>query len=143
MITASFLVKDLLVDWRIGERWFRTLLVDGDVAQNAGNWQWVAGTGPDAAPYFRIFNPTLQARKFDPDGRYVRRFVPELASLPDRWIHDPSAAPPAVLADAGITLGSTYPRPIIDHSFARSRVLGAYGAARSNGRGGTLVRTRQ
>lgn len=131
MITASFLVKDLLVDWRIGERWFRRLLVDADVSQNAGNWQWVAGTGPDAAPYFRIFNPTLQGKKFDPDGRYVRRFVPELASLPDRWIHDPSGAPAGVLDEAGVTLGSTYPHPIVDHSFARSRALNAYGMART------------
>ena len=81
MITASFLVKDLLIDWRHGERHFRRLLADGDVPQNVGNWQWVAGTGPDAAPYFRVFNPTLQSRKFDPDGEYLRRWVPELAGL--------------------------------------------------------------
>ena len=94
MVVASFLVKDLLVDWRIGERWFRQLLVDGDIAQNAGNWQWVAGRGPDAAPYFRVFNPVLQSRKFDPEGTYIKRFVPELSDLPVRWIHAPWTAPP-------------------------------------------------
>ena len=95
MIVASFLVKDLLVDWRIGERWFRRLLVDADIAQNAGNWQWVAGTGPDAAPYFRIFNPVRQSQKFDPTGAYIRQFVPELATVPTRWIHAPWMAPPS------------------------------------------------
>jgi deoxyribodipyrimidine photo-lyase len=118
MITASFLVKDLLIDWRRGERWFRHLLVDGDVPQNAGNWQWVAGTGPDAAPYFRIFNPTTQSRKFDPDGTYIRRWVPELAHLDDRMIHEPAGA----LAD--------YPPPIVDHRAARERTLAAYSAAK-------------
>jgi deoxyribodipyrimidine photo-lyase len=118
MITASFLVKDLLIDWRRGERWFRHLLVDGDVPQNAGNWQWVAGTGPDAAPYFRIFNPTTQSRKFDPAGHYIRTWVPELAHLDDRQIHEPAGA----LAD--------YPPPILDHKDARERALAAYGRAR-------------
>ena len=89
MVVASFLVKDLLVDWRIGERWFRHLLVDGDVAQNAGNWQWATGTGPDAAPYFRVFNPVRQSEKFDPDGTYIKAFVPELAPVPTPWIHAP------------------------------------------------------
>jgi deoxyribodipyrimidine photo-lyase len=119
MITASFLVKDLLVDWRRGERWFRHLLVDGDVAQNAGNWQWVAGTGPDATPYFRIFNPTAQSRKFDPRGAYIRTWVPELAHLDDHQIHEPAGA----LAD--------YPPPIVDHKEARERALAAYGRART------------
>jgi deoxyribodipyrimidine photo-lyase len=128
MVVASFLVKDLLVDWRIGERWFRRLLVDGDIPQNAGNWQWVAGTGPDAAPYFRVFNPVLQSRKFDPDGTYIRAFVPELAGLPTRKIHSPWTATPLELAAAGVTLGDTYPHPIIDHAFARSRALEAYHA---------------
>ncbi len=126
MICASFLVKDLLVDWRRGERFFRHHLVDADVAQNAGNWQWVAGTGPDAAPYFRVFNPTSQGRKFDPRGDYVRRWVPELARLPDAVIHEPAAAGPLELAEAGVTLGDTYPAPIVDHAAARERALAAY-----------------
>jgi len=131
MIVASFLVKDLLIDWRHGERHFRRLLIDGDVAQNAGNWQWCAGTGPDAAPYFRIFNPITQSKKFDPDGVYLRRFVPELAAVPDRWIHAPWEAPPLDLAGAGVVLGDTYPAPIVDHSVARERTLAAYSAARA------------
>ncbi len=129
MIAASFLVKDLLVDWRHGERFFRRHLVDGDVAQNAGNWQWVAGTGPDAAPYFRVFNPTTQARKFDPGGDYIRRWVPELAALAPPHIHEPAAAPVDVLEAAGVRLGHTYPHPIVDHSLARERVIHAYKAA--------------
>ncbi len=126
MVTASFLVKHLLVDWRIGERFFMQHLIDGDPAQNIGNWQWVAGTGTDAAPYFRVFNPITQSRKFDPDGTYIRRFVPEVAGLDDRDIHAPWDAPPLALAGAGIELGDTYPAPIVDHPFARERVLAAY-----------------
>ena len=131
MICASFLVKDLLIDWRRGERWFRDLLVDGDVAQNVGNWQWTAGTGPDAAPYFRVFNPTTQSRKFDPDGTYVRRWVPELAGLDATQIHEPAAVGPIELAAAGVVLGQDYPAPIVDHSSARDRALAAYDAART------------
>ena len=130
MAVASFLVKDLLVDWRIGEHWFRQRLVDGDIAQNVGNWQWVAGTGPDAAPFFRIFNPVLQSRKFDPDGIYIKRFVPELSNLAARWVHAPWTAPAEELAAAGLTLGETYPLPMIDHAFARNRALAAYATAR-------------
>ena len=130
MAAASFFVKDLLVDWRIGERWFRRLLVDGDIAQNVGNWQWIAGTGPDAAPYFRVFNPVLQSRKFDPEGNYIKRFVPELSGLAARWIHAPWSAPPEELVQSGVTLGDTYPFPMIDHAFARGRALEAYAAAR-------------
>lgn len=126
MITASFLVKHLLVDWRIGERFFMHHLIDGDPAQNIGNWQWVAGTGTDAAPYFRVFNPITQSQKFDPDGIYIRRFVPELAELDNREIHSPWDAPPMALAAAGVELGATYPEPIVDHAFARERVLAAY-----------------
>lgn len=125
MVVASFLVKHLLIDWREGEAWFWDTLVDADLASNVQNWQWVAGSGADAAPYFRIFNPIIQGQKFDPDARYVRRWVPELAALPDRWIHAPWTAPSAVLAEAGVRLGRTYPRPIVDHAEARERALGA------------------
>lgn len=125
MVAASFLVKHLLIDWREGEAWFRDTLVDADHASNVQNWQWVAGCGADAAPWFRIFNPVLQGRKFDPEGRYVRRWVPEIRGLPDRWIHAPWTAPAAVLAEAGVRLGHTYPGPIVDHAQARLRALGA------------------
>jgi deoxyribodipyrimidine photo-lyase len=129
MITASFLVKDLLIDWRRGERFFFHHLVDADPAQNAGNWQWVAGTGPDAAPYFRVFNPTAQSRKFDPGGDYLRRWLPELAGLPDGDLHEPAAVGPLELAAAGIELGVDYPWPIVDHAEARDRALAAYARA--------------
>ncbi len=129
MVVASFLVKDLLIDWRLGERWFRHLLIDADVAQNVGNWQWAAGTGPDAAPYFRIFNPILQSKRFDPQGTYIRRFVPELVDVPSRWIHAPWEAPPLDLAAIGVTLGDTYPQPMVDHTDARDATLAAYAAA--------------
>ena len=129
MIVGSFLVKDLLIDWRWGERWFRHLLIDADVAQNVGNWQWVAGSGTDAAPYFRVFNPWTQSRKFDPSGTYLRRWIPELAGLEGDAIHEPSTAAPLELAAAGVDLGVTYPLPIIDHAFARDRVLDAYKTA--------------
>jgi deoxyribodipyrimidine photo-lyase len=126
LITASFLVKDLLIDWRWGEKWFRRLLADGDTPQNVGNWQWVAGTGADAAPYFRIFNPVSQGRRFDPEGEYVRRWVPELGALPAPVIHAPWEASPLELAAVGIELGTTYPQPIVDHGWARDRCLQAY-----------------
>lgn len=130
MIVASFLVKDMLVDWRIGEDWFFDTLCDADPASNAASWQWVAGTGADAAPYFRVFNPVLQGEKFDPDGLYVKRFVPELADMPTAYVHKPWAAPPAILAHAKVKLGATYPRPILDHAEARDRALAAYGHMR-------------
>ncbi|HEY4586836.1 MAG TPA: deoxyribodipyrimidine photo-lyase [Brevundimonas sp.] len=125
MVAASFLVKHLLLDWREGEAWFWDTLVDADLASNVQNWQWVAGSGADAAPYFRIFNPVAQGEKFDPSGAYVRRWIPELRALPDRWLHAPWTAPAAVLAEAGVRLGRTYPRPIVDHAAARSRALDA------------------
>lgn len=125
MIVASFLVKHLLIDWREGEHWFHDTLVDADLASNVQNWQWVAGSGADASPYFRIFNPVTQGQKFDADGRYVRRWVPELRRLPDRWLHAPWTAPPEVMRDAGVRLGSDYPRPIVDHALARQRALDA------------------
>ena len=125
MIVASFLIKDLLIDWRKGEAWFWDTLVDADLGNNVQNWQWVAGSGADAAPYFRIYNPVSQGMRFDADGRYVRRWVPELADLPDRWIHQPWAAPKEVLDAAGVRLGETYPEPIVDHGEARVRALEA------------------
>lgn len=126
MVVASFLTKHLLIDWRQGEAWFWDTLVDADPANNAASWQWVAGTGMDAAPYFRVFNPILQGERFDPDGSYVRRFVPELARLPNSLIHKPWTADAATLAGAGIRLGATYPRPMVDHDAARERALAAF-----------------
>jgi deoxyribodipyrimidine photo-lyase len=131
MVVASFLVKHLLIDWRAGEQWFWDTLVDADAGSNPANWQWVAGSGDDAAPYFRVFNPILQGEKFDPDGVYVRRWVPELARLPKGLIHQPWSATPLELASAGIELGKTYPHPIIDHRTGRERALAAYAKIRN------------
>lgn len=126
MLAASFLVKHLLISWQQGEAWFWDTLVDADLGNNAGGWQWVAGCGLDAAPYFRIFNPVLQGAKFDPKGDYVRRWVPELARLPARLIHQPWQAMPAELAAAGVRLGTDYPRPLIEHAAARAQALKAF-----------------
>lgn len=126
MIVASFLTKHLLIDWRLGEAWFWDTLVDADIANNVGGWQWVAGSGADAAPYFRIFNPILQGRKYDPSGDYVRRWIPELAGLPDAVIHQPWQAAAVMLGAAGVRLGVDYPLPIVDHALARARALDAY-----------------
>jgi deoxyribodipyrimidine photo-lyase len=125
MITASFLIKHLLIPWQEGEAWFWDTLVDADLAANSASWHWVAGCGADAAPYFRIFNPVLQGEKFDPQGAYVRRWVPELARLPAALIHRPWEASPLVLAEAGVVLGRTYPLPIVEHAEARARALAA------------------
>jgi deoxyribodipyrimidine photo-lyase len=130
MVAASFLIKHLLIDWRRGEEWFWDTLVDADPANNAASWQWVAGSGADAAPYFRIFNPVLQGEKFDPDGAYVRHWVPEIAGLPDKFLHKPWLASPMDLADAGVTLGKDYPQPIVDHDTVRKRALEAFQALR-------------
>ena len=126
MIVASFLIKDLMIDWRQGEKWFWDTLVDADAANNPASWQWVAGSGADAAPYFRIFNPVLQGEKFDPRGEYVRRHIPEIGALPDRYIHRPWEAPAALLKDNHIELGKTYPKPVVDHGAARDRALIVY-----------------
>jgi deoxyribodipyrimidine photo-lyase len=131
MVVASFLVKHLLIDWREGEAWFWDTLVDADAGSNPANWQWVAGSGADAAPYFRVFNPILQGEKFDPDGIYVRRWVPELASLSDKLIHQPWTATPPELAAAGVELGKDYPPPIVDHRQGRERALAAYASIRN------------
>jgi deoxyribodipyrimidine photo-lyase len=131
MVAASFLVKHLLIDWRDGEKWFWDTLVDADPGSNPANWQWVAGSGADAAPYFRVFNPILQGEKFDPDGAYVRRWLPELAQLPASVIHRPWSAAPLELADAAVELGKTYPEPIIDHKKGRERALDAYAKVRA------------
>jgi deoxyribodipyrimidine photo-lyase len=126
MIAASFLVKHLLINWQAGERWFMQQLIDGDPASNNGGWQWVAGTGTDAAPYFRIFNPTLQGKRFDPFGNYVRRWVPELSPVPDRFVHTPWEMTTAEQQDCGVLIGRHYPAPIVEHAFARARALAAY-----------------
>ncbi len=126
MIVASFLVKDLLVDWRWGERFFMQHLVDGDPAANNGGWQWTAGVGTDAAPYFRVFNPSLQGAKFDPEGAYVRRWVPELAHVPLKYLHEPWTMPLSEQVKAGCRIGKDYPAPIVDHALARERTLAAY-----------------
>lgn len=126
MIVGSFLVKDLMLHWTEGEKWFWDCLVDADLASNAASWQWIAGCGADAAPYFRVFNPTGQGEKFDPDGDYVRRFCPELAKLPNEWIHKPWEAPPLLLKEAGVILGKTYPHPVVDHKQARLDALEAF-----------------
>lgn len=125
MITASFLCKHLMVDYRLGEKHFHKWLVDGDWALNNMGWQWSAGCGCDAQPYFRVFNPVSQGQKFDPDGAYVRRWIPALSRLPNKWIHEPWAAPKDVLKAAGVTLGTTYPKPIVKHETARERFLTA------------------
>jgi deoxyribodipyrimidine photo-lyase len=126
MVVASFLTKHLLIDWRMGEEWFWDTLVDADPANNAASWQWVAGSGADAAPYFRVFNPFLQGEKFDPDGAYVRLWVPELAKLPSPLIHKPWTATASQLAEAKVVLGKTYPMPIVDHDAARKRALESF-----------------
>ncbi|MFA6600185.1 MAG: deoxyribodipyrimidine photo-lyase [Candidatus Omnitrophota bacterium] len=130
MIAASFLVKHLLIRWQEGAAWFWNTLVDADLANNTMGWQWVTGCGADAAPYFRIFNPVLQGEKFDPQGDYVRRWVPELSRMSPKWIHRPWEAPAGVLAEAGLRLGKDYPEPVVDHTAARRRALLAFSRMR-------------
>ncbi len=141
MLVATFLTKDLLVDWRVGEAHFMRHLVDGDVASNNGGWQWSASTGTDPQPYFRIFNPVTQGRRHDPDGTYVRRWVPELAPVPTPWIHAPWEMPPDVADACGVRLGVDYPVRIVDHAEARARALAAYAAARQDDPRGTGLST--
>lgn len=130
MVTASFLVKDLGIDWRWGEAYFARQLNDFDLSANNGGWQWAASTGCDAQPYFRIFNPTTQSEKFDADGRFIRRYLPELANLPDKALHAPWRASPETLAAAGVTLGQDYPEPIVAHDVARKETLARYGVVK-------------
>ena len=126
MVAASFLVKHLLQDWRLGEEWFWDTLVDADPASNTANWQWVAGSGADAAPYFRVFNPILQGVKFDPEATYVHQFVPELDRLAAKDTHEPWEASKDALSKADVKLGETYPVPVVEHSSARDQALQAY-----------------
>ena len=128
MIVASFLTKHLLVHWRHGESWFWDCLFDADAASNTASWQWIAGCGADAAPYFRVFNPITQGQKFDPDGRYTRRFVPELADLPNKYLFSPSDAPADVLRRAGVRIGETYPAPLVEVKSSRLRALDHFAA---------------
>ncbi|MEX0346935.1 MAG: deoxyribodipyrimidine photo-lyase [Rhizobiaceae bacterium] len=135
MIAASFLVKHLRIDWRLGAAWFWDTLVDADLANNASGWQWVAGSGADAAPYFRVFNPMLQGRKFDPEGSYIRRWCPEIARLGNDHIHAPFEASQRSLFEAGVKLGETYPKPLVDHQEARKAALAGYEAVKAFGDG--------
>jgi deoxyribodipyrimidine photo-lyase len=137
MVVGSFLVKDLLVDWRWGEDWFMERLIDADLAANNGGWQWVAGTGTDASPYFRIFNPVSQSEKHDPHGEYIRRYLPELEAVPDEYIHEPWKMPEDVQAESGCRIGEDYPEPLVDHGKARERTLKAYREAREKSEEGS------
>jgi len=132
MVTASFLIKDLGIDWRLGEAYFAQQLLDFDLAANNGGWQWAASTGCDAQPWFRIFNPVSQSEKFDPDGRFIRRYVPELADLPDKLLHAPWTAAPLELQAAGLVLGRDYPAPLVRHDIARMDTLARYGVVKSS-----------
>ena len=131
MVVASFLIKHLRIHWKHGMAWFWDTLLDADMANNTASWQWVAGSGADASPYFRIFNPTTQAQKFDLNGDYIRRWCPELAALPTKALHAPADAPDPVLQEAGVRLGDTYPHPIVDHKAARAAALAGYEKVRS------------
>ena len=132
MIAASFLTKDLLIDWRWGEKWFMQHLVDGDPAANNGGWQWTAGTGTDAAPYFRIFNPISQSKRHDPNGNFIREWVPELRNLPEEYLHEPWQLSDEEQRQCGVVIGRDYPAPIVDHALARERALIVYGEGKSS-----------
>jgi deoxyribodipyrimidine photo-lyase len=131
MVTASFLTKDLGIDWRRGERWFALKLNDYELASNNGGWQWAASTGCDAQPWFRIFNPVTQSKRFDPDGAFIRQYLPQLAGLSGAAIHAPWLAKPEVLQKAGIVLGKDYPAPVVDHEAAREKTLARFQAIRA------------
>jgi deoxyribodipyrimidine photo-lyase len=136
MVAASFLIKNLLIDWRVGEAWFWDTLVDADPANNAASWQWVAGSGADASPFFRIFNPFGQGERFDAEGAYVRQWCPELARLPNEFIHKPWEAPALVLLAAEVALGQDYPHPMVRHEDARVAAMEGYAAVKAAGGGG-------
>ncbi len=131
MIVGSFLVKNLMLHWHHGEDWFWDTLVDADLANNSASWQWIAGCGADAAPYFRIFNPVTQGRKFDPDGSYVRQYVPEIAKLPTKYLHAPWEASSDVLQASAIVLDEVYPSPIVDLPASRTRALDAFASLKN------------
>jgi deoxyribodipyrimidine photo-lyase len=128
MIAASFLVKDLHCDWRRGEAWFARKLIDYDQAANIGGWQWSASVGTDAQPWFRIFNPVTQSEKFDPDGRFIRRYLPELARVPDRYLHAPWTMSETVQEECGVVIGRDYPPPLVEHARARAETLALFKA---------------
>jgi deoxyribodipyrimidine photo-lyase len=132
MVVASLLTKNLRMPWQAGARWFWDTLVDADLAANTLGWQWTAGCGADAAPYFRVFNPVLQGERFDPNGSYVRRWCPELAALPDRYLHQPWMAPAGILAAAGVRLGQNYPAPVVDLAESRREALAAWGQVKGD-----------
>ena len=134
MVSGSFLVKDLGIDWRWGERYFAEKLIDFDLSANNGGWQWVASSGCDAQPWFRIFNPVSQSEKFDPEGRFIRRYLPQLADLPNKLVHAPWLAEAELLRSAGVRLGENYPKPLVDHALARERTLERYSAVRAKSR---------
>jgi deoxyribodipyrimidine photo-lyase len=137
MLTASFLTKDLLVDWRLGEKYFAAKLIDFDLAANSGGWQWAASVGCDAQPWFRIFNPVTQSEKFDPGGHFIRRYLPELSSVPERYVHTPWTMPAAEQQRAGCVIGSDYPVPVVDHAVQRERALALFRQATQQGAEGT------
>ena len=132
MVVGSFLVKNLLIDWKYGAKWFWNCLFDADIANNTAGWQWIAGCGADAAPYFRVFNPITQSEKFDKLGTYIKKYVPELNNLDHKFLHCPWEAPKSVLSNAGIKLGETYPYPIVDLKMSRLKALEAFNTLKSN-----------
>jgi deoxyribodipyrimidine photo-lyase len=131
MIVGSFLVKDLMITWQEGAAWFKDTLIDMDEANNSMGWQWVAGSGVDASPYFRIFNPMTQSEKFDKNADYIRKWIPELAKLDNKWIHRPFDAPELILKSANIELGKDYPKPLVNHDMARKEALEAFKALKN------------
>ena len=131
MVVGSFLVKNLLLHWHHGERWFWDCLIDADLANNSAGWQWIAGSGADAAPYFRIFNPITQGQKFDPDGKYTRKYLPVLNDMPDKFLFNPWEAPEDVLKSAGIKLGENYPLPIVEIGSSRQKALEAFATTKT------------